>query len=213
MAFAELDIVPPGRRQAGRTQRARSAASCTSSMASRTRRSTSAVPRSTSSRSSPTRSKRQAAGTAPTAQRLDSLRAATPFGSAKRGHGTARCANIRSQDVQGSAYGRFQRALRKGNSLPAWTAAQELGDLTLPDALALCVAVRSDPQLFERASVRWHSRWSYANPDVAVPESQFVRGALAALPGPRGPHVAEALARFFSNRGQADFADALPAVS
>ncbi|MEZ5101958.1 MAG: hypothetical protein R3C15_19590 [Thermoleophilia bacterium] len=110
---------------------------------------------------------------------------------------------------QGSAYGRFQRALEKGNPLLAWTAAQEVGELTLPDALKLVVAVREDPKLYDRASTRWHARWELANPDVAVPESSFVLGALAALPGPRGALVAEALAAFFARRGQPDLADAL----
>jgi hypothetical protein len=40
---------------------------------------------------------------------------------------------------QGSAHGRFQRAIRNRNLLKAEIAAREIGELSLSDALAFCL--------------------------------------------------------------------------
>ena len=57
---------------------------------------------------------------------------------------------------QGTAHGRFQRALDRDNVPQAEHAARELGWLSLGDALALVVAyARTGSPKFEPAAVRW----------------------------------------------------------
>jgi hypothetical protein len=74
---------------------------------------------------------------------------------------------------QGTAYGRFARALRRGDVFQAELAARELGRLTLADALSLCELLAArDPQRFERAARRWLQRFieerSPSLPEVAL---------------------------------------------
>src|SRR5947207_2173771 len=64
---------------------------------------------------------------------------------------------------QGSAHGRFTRAIQRGNLRQAEMAAQELrarGALSLGDAFALCLllAAENDRRL-ESALLRWHGRF------------------------------------------------------
>jgi hypothetical protein len=62
---------------------------------------------------------------------------------------------------QGTAHGRFSRALASRNPRGAAAAARELGQLSLEDALGLCVLyLQSTPARYERAAVRWleHAR-------------------------------------------------------
>jgi hypothetical protein len=57
---------------------------------------------------------------------------------------------------QGTAHGRFTRALASRNVLGAESAARELGRLSLEDALGLCVLyLQCAPARYERAAVRW----------------------------------------------------------
>jgi hypothetical protein len=62
---------------------------------------------------------------------------------------------------QGSAHGRFSRAIRERHVRRAEMAAKEIGQLSLIDALALvaCYARAGSPK-FERAAVRWLVRLS-----------------------------------------------------
>jgi hypothetical protein len=62
---------------------------------------------------------------------------------------------------QGSAHGRFQRAIRRLHAVAAEIAAKEMGQLSLIDALTLvaCYARTGSPK-FERAAVRWLARIS-----------------------------------------------------
>jgi glutathione S-transferase len=61
---------------------------------------------------------------------------------------------------QGSAHGRFQRAIASRNLLNAETAAREMGGLSLVDALALCeLLAAADPKRYERAALRWLQRF------------------------------------------------------
>jgi hypothetical protein len=61
---------------------------------------------------------------------------------------------------QGTAHGRFTRAVASGNLREAEMAARELGGLSLEDALKLCVMLAErDPQRFERAALRWLERF------------------------------------------------------
>jgi hypothetical protein len=83
---------------------------------------------------------------------------------------------------QGSAAGRFQRAIQRGHLLAAEAAARELGSLSLSEALGLCLLYEreSDPR-FERALRRWASR---VRRDKALGhrESELLIAACGALP-------------------------------
>ena len=61
---------------------------------------------------------------------------------------------------QGSAHGRFQRAIHARHVQNAEMAAREMGGLSLADALALCELLAAvDPKRFERAALRWLQRF------------------------------------------------------
>jgi hypothetical protein len=60
---------------------------------------------------------------------------------------------------QGTAHGRFTRAVRRGHVLPAEIAARELGAISTSDALALVLLYqREGSEKFERAARRWVRR-------------------------------------------------------
>jgi len=60
----------------------------------------------------------------------------------------------------GSAYARFRRAIERGHLFHAETAARELPQLNLSDALDYCdLLARQAPERFERAALRWHGRF------------------------------------------------------
>jgi hypothetical protein len=83
---------------------------------------------------------------------------------------------------QGTAAGRFQRAIQRGHLLAAETAARELGSLSLSEALALTLLYEreGDPR-FERAFRRWVSR---VRRDKALGhrESELLIAAAGAVP-------------------------------
>jgi len=61
---------------------------------------------------------------------------------------------------QGSAHGRFQRAIHARNLVNAETAAREMGSLSLYDALSLReLLAATDPKRYERAALRWVQRF------------------------------------------------------
>jgi hypothetical protein len=61
---------------------------------------------------------------------------------------------------QGTAHGRFQRAIHSRNVRNAEMAAREMGGLSLADALALCELLAAvDPKRYERAALRWLQRF------------------------------------------------------
>jgi hypothetical protein len=80
---------------------------------------------------------------------------------------------------QGTAYGRFARALQRGNVFQAELAAREIGHLSLAEALSLCeLLVARDPQKFERAAQRWLRRFIEER-SPSLPEIAFgVGGAV-----------------------------------
>jgi hypothetical protein len=54
---------------------------------------------------------------------------------------------------QGTAHGRFQRAIHRRHVQAAEMAAREMGGLSLADALALCeLLAKADPARYERAA-------------------------------------------------------------
>jgi hypothetical protein len=61
---------------------------------------------------------------------------------------------------QGTAHGRFQRAIQRRHLNAAEMAAREMGGLSLDDALSLCeLLAELFPPRFERAAVRWLQRF------------------------------------------------------
>lgn len=85
---------------------------------------------------------------------------------------------------QGSAHGRFSRAIRERNLFMAELAARELRSLALNDALDLCVLIAEmQPERFERAAVRWHGRLEVEAQLLTLTESQLALAALGALGG------------------------------
>jgi ribosomal protein S7 len=61
---------------------------------------------------------------------------------------------------QGTAHGRFQRAIHRRHVQAAEMAARELGGLSLADALLLCELLANvDPARYERAALRWLQRF------------------------------------------------------
>src|SRR2546423_15382894 len=61
---------------------------------------------------------------------------------------------------KGTAHGRFQRAIQRRHLFHAEVAARELGQLSLTDALALCLLIaEQEPARWPRAAARWHARF------------------------------------------------------
>jgi hypothetical protein len=94
---------------------------------------------------------------------------------------------------QGTAHGRFTRAVQRGHLLAAEMAAREMGHLSLSNALSLCLLYRRehDPK-FDRAAVRWVRRVQLEHSlrrqevdllraAIAAHGSRFDDGAMAAL--------------------------------
>jgi hypothetical protein len=74
---------------------------------------------------------------------------------------------------QGSAYARFQRALKIGNLTLIRNAAAELPHVDLGDALAVCVVIRQvEPDRFQRAALRWLARYCLERRDATVAQIQ-----------------------------------------
>jgi hypothetical protein len=98
----------------------------------------------------------------------------------------------------GSPNALFRRALATNNVTLANTAALEAGRLNLADALSLTLLYRDQaPDLFERAAVRWHSRFCREVRNVAAEDAQLALAALMALDGPRPDTGARALLSLF----------------
>ena len=98
---------------------------------------------------------------------------------------------------QGSAHGRFTRAVKQGNLFAAELAARELRGLSLPDALDLVVLIaRVRPDRLERAAIRWHGRLEVEAPALTLAESRFALAALERLPAdPRAADLLRKLLR------------------
>ncbi|MGI8593974.1 MAG: hypothetical protein ACR2ML_06345 [Solirubrobacteraceae bacterium] len=109
----------------------------------------------------------------------------------------------------GSSYARFQRALATGNPTLVTAAALELGRLSLADALAVCLVFRDhddDHDRYERAAVRWLSRFCQETSGVALRDAQLALAALAALTGPARHGAARALAELAETYDRDDVA-------
>ena len=84
---------------------------------------------------------------------------------------------------QGSAHGRFIRAIKQRNLFQAEVAAREMRGLPLPDALELVILIAAiRPDRLERAAIRWHGRLEVEHPALTLAESRFALAALERLP-------------------------------
>jgi hypothetical protein len=83
---------------------------------------------------------------------------------------------------QGSAHGRFTRAIQQRNLWAAETSLRELGTASLEDALGyLDLLAEQKPEKLERAAVRWHGRLETEATFLTLAESQLALAALASL--------------------------------
>jgi hypothetical protein len=83
---------------------------------------------------------------------------------------------------QGSAYGRFTRAIKQRNLWAAEMSLRELRAVTLEDALSyLDLLAEQKPDKLERACVRWHGRLETEATFLTLAESQLALAALASL--------------------------------
>lgn len=83
---------------------------------------------------------------------------------------------------QGSAHGRFTRAIRQRNLWAAESSLREFGTPSLEDALSyLALLAEIKPEKLERACVRWHGRLATEATFLSLAESQLPLAALASL--------------------------------
>jgi hypothetical protein len=103
------------------------------------------------------------------------------FDPAGRGQGTLAGRSPQRRDTmasQGTARGRFGRAIGDRHLRRAEMAAREMGGLSLEDALSLCELIASlDPARYERAAVRWLQRFT----DERLPPLAEIALAASAL--------------------------------
>ncbi len=108
---------------------------------------------------------------------------------------------------QGHAYARFQHALKTGNAHLALAAGAGLRHVDLADALSLVLLIRDDdPLRYERAAVRWLSRYAAEDRELRLVEARGLVELFAAVG--RHDQVARLrLERFLRARGSPDAAD------
>jgi hypothetical protein len=84
---------------------------------------------------------------------------------------------------QGTAHGRFARAIERRHLANALDSARELGWLSLADALAYAELVAEiQPERFDRVAVRWHGRLELEAAGLSLRDSETALALLAALP-------------------------------
>jgi hypothetical protein len=113
-------------------------------------------------------------------------------------------ANIRSRMTSdGNPYARFRRALETGNETLVVAAARELPQVSLDDALRICLVLRGgDPVRYERAAVRWLGRFALEGRGVTIGDLRAAAQALDDLPA-RAAEAMERLQRLCVARGVA----------
>jgi hypothetical protein len=83
---------------------------------------------------------------------------------------------------QGSAHGRFTRAIQQRNLWAAEMSLRESRHVSLEDALSyLDLLAEQKPEKLERAAVRWHGRLETEATFLTLAESQLALAALASL--------------------------------
>jgi hypothetical protein len=113
-----------------------------------------------------------------------------------------------SSDSEGSALTRFRRALATGNGAAAYAAAAELQRIELADALALTLLLAGDPELFDRACVRWTARFALEVRGVRMRQAHLALASLAAV-RPGDTVGARSLAELCAAVGREDLASVL----
>jgi hypothetical protein len=102
---------------------------------------------------------------------------------------------------QGSAHGRFTRAIRNRNLLNADIAAREISELSLADGLAFCLLLaEADPPRFDRAIARWHARFVLEAQGITAAEAALALLAAQALAGLKTRDVAAQILRHVAVR-------------
>jgi hypothetical protein len=111
---------------------------------------------------------------------------------------------------EGHPYAVFRRALERRHVAAAWAAAAGLPQLTLADALALCLLVRDrEPQRYGPLAVRWLSRFCKEQPAVELDEAALVAAHLVAFRAPKPVAAARAFAELLETRGRRELAQAV----
>jgi hypothetical protein len=112
---------------------------------------------------------------------------------------------------QGSAHGRFSRAIRNRNVLNAEIAAREMGEPSLPDALAFCLLLAdADPPRFDRAIARWTARFILDASGITADEAVLAQSAAKGLRNLKTRGVAaETLRRLANAYGPAAVSETL----
>ena len=83
---------------------------------------------------------------------------------------------------QGSASGRFTRAIQQRNLFAAEVALREMGNSSLILALDYVILLAElHPAKAKTAALRWHGRLELEAPTLTLAEAQFALAALAAL--------------------------------
>jgi len=83
---------------------------------------------------------------------------------------------------QGSASGRFTRAIQQRNLFAAEVALKEMGNPSLLVALDYLLLLTSEkPAKFPLAALRWHGRFELEAATLTLAESQLALAALASL--------------------------------
>lgn len=86
---------------------------------------------------------------------------------------------------QGTPHSRFQRALKTGNLVLIRTAAKEVGNVNLQDALTITLLMERDgDEGFERAAAKWLARLALEVPGVRIGDLRAGAEALDGLPDP-----------------------------
>jgi hypothetical protein len=112
---------------------------------------------------------------------------------------SGRCpSGIDTMTSQGTAHGRFRRAIQRRHIPQAEMAAREIGQLSLIDALALVVCyARTGHPKFDQAAVRWLSRLAEER-DTSLRDVRIAAGALEALQTRHHDLAEKMLLRFLS---------------
>jgi hypothetical protein len=103
---------------------------------------------------------------------------------------------------QGTAHGRFTRAIRDRHVRRAEMAAREMGGLALADALDLCLLLAdADPERWPRASARWLGRLIVESPAITLNEAVLAAAAMQGLEGPDAPLAFQTLKYLAARHG------------
>src|SRR5690349_1537186 len=90
----------------------------------------------------------------------------------------------RAVTAQGHPRTIFKRAVERGNHVIAEATAREMGNVTLDEALLLVfLYAEKEPIKFERAALRWHTRYVIEGKAVSLLKAQLALSALAELRG------------------------------